>query len=829
MKCPACSVDNLDDSKFCRKCASPLHPDVDPEVSFTKTLQTPSQGIHAGSTFASRYTIVQELGRGGMGVVYKAEDSKLERTVALKLLPPHLIGDSDAKERFIREARAAAKLDHPHICTVHEIAETEDGQVYIAMACYDGQSLKDRSKKGPLPYEEAVDVAVQLSRGLDKAHNQGIIHRDIKPANIMATTDGVIKIVDFGLAKLSGQVRVTKTGTTMGTVAYMSPEQARGELVDQRTDIWAVGVVLYEMLTGNLPFAGEHEQSMMYAIMNKDPEPIAQAHPDIPQDLDNIILKALEKKPEDRYEHIHEFLDDLNSVLKGLAPEKAGSASRRVRATKLRPAIILPLIAVFVVISTFLGWLLFFRGSDSIDSIAVLPLLDHSNHPDQEFYADSLTDAIIHKIGQISALKKVTPYFSVMRYKGTDKAISEIGGELSVKVVLTGSIIRSEGNLRMLLQLIDVKTETSLWQDEYDRKLTDIIILQEEIAQTIANEINIELTPDEQRRLSSNRQVGVDVYDLVMKGWHHIRTGAFPQSQKCFQDAIDLDPNFAPAYVGLSRSYAGLNVLGLLSPHEAFPKSREMALKALELDEDSADAHDRLAWVKWWHDWDWDGAESEYQRALEINPSLADATRFYGLFLGFCRGRFDEALTRVKHGVDLDPFFLIGRLNLAETYWFAGQRELAWKEINDVIEKSPNFVMAFFYAGYFFTKEKNWAEAIRAFEKTLELMPGFARGKAYLGHIYGKMGDRSKAMQIYDELVELSENKYISATLLALVSVGLNDSDMAFEWLSKSIEQRDRELPIIDKLAGFEDLQNDPRFDEVLKRIGLDPKTLELP
>jgi len=336
MKCPKCHSDNPDSSRFCGRCAAPFAPEGQPSVSLTQTLETPVHGLASGSIVAGKYRVVEEIGRGGMGVVYKAEDIKLKRTVALKFLPHQWTSDPDARERFVQEARAASALDNPNICNIHEIEETEDGRMYIVMAYYEGESLRDKIKRGPLKKEEALDIILQAVGGMSKAHQKGIIHRDLKPANILVTGEGVAKVVDFGLAKLAGQVKLTREGTTIGTVAYMSPEQAKGEAVDQRTDIWSLGVVLYEMLSGRLPFKGEYEQSLIHSILNHDPEPIIKIRKDTPRDLDQVLGKALEKRASDRYQGMEEFSADLEAVAEGLRPLKAKARPFRGRIFGIR-------------------------------------------------------------------------------------------------------------------------------------------------------------------------------------------------------------------------------------------------------------------------------------------------------------------------------------------------------------------------------------------------------------------------------------------------------------------------------------------------------------
>ena len=401
MKCPSCGIENLEDSKFCRKCATAL---PGGEASFTRTIVQRPAELASGTVIAGHYKIIEELGRGGMGIVYKAEDTELQRIVALKFLPPQWTSDPEARERFIHEARAASALDHPNICAIYEIRETEDGRMFIAMGCYEGESLREKLRRGPMKAESALDIAAQVALGMEKAHGKGIIHRDIKPANILVTNDGVAKVVDFGLAKLAGQVKLTREGTTVGTVAYMSPEQAKGEPVDQRTDIWSLGVVLYEMVSGRLPFKGDYEQSLIHSILKADPEPIGKIRKDLPIGLESIVFKALEKNPNTRYQVMGELREDLKAVAEGLKPRRAKSGLFRGKIFGLRKTYAYAGLACLAI---FAAVILFLTNTVRITSLAVLPVQNLSGDPSQEFFADGMTDALISDLAQIKAFNKV--------------------------------------------------------------------------------------------------------------------------------------------------------------------------------------------------------------------------------------------------------------------------------------------------------------------------------------------------------------------------------------------------------------------------------------
>ena len=790
MKCPRCHSDNPETSRFCGRCAAPLSPAGQDSVAFTKTLVPPGPEVGAGTLFANKYKIGGEIGRGGMGVVFKAEDIKLKRSVALKLLPFELSRFPEAKARFIREAQAAAALDHPNICTVYEVEEQE-GQMHIAMAYIDGKSLKERIAQGPFKIEEALDIAVQVAEGLKEAHRKGIIHRDIKPANIMLTDKGQVKIMDFGLARLESAGDLTRTDVVMGTVAYMSPEQALGKKVDHRTDIWSFGCLLYAMLAGHGPFQGEHEQVILQAIGHGDPQPIAALRRNIPAGLVRVLDTCLQKNPLDRYPDAAALIRDLKSANLDVIASTPSAARR-----------------------------------EKPPSIAVLPFTDMSSDKDQEYFGEGIAEELINALAHIQDLR-VVARTSAFALKGMNLDIKDIGRKLDVKAVLEGSVRKAGNRLRVTAQLINVHDGFHLWSERFDREMADIFVIQDEITAAIVNSLKVTLKVGEKTALRKRSTEDQEAYNLYLKGlYFYARPSAetYSKALNFFQAAVDKDPNFAPAYMGMANVFMALGIMNLAPPAEMWPKAKGAIQKALSLDEDLAEAHAGAAALAFWYEWDWEAAGRSFDRVLALNPGDAMSHGARGWFY-LNRKRFDEAIREIEKALELDPLMPLYYGWSTGLYWSVGRPDEALREFAKAMEIDPNLGLAYFHGGVASFLKGLLDEAFDMFEKGKRLFapPGWTEGMH--GLISIRRGDREKALRILEETIEIKITvKNASSVAIAWLAAELGKLDLAFELLEKGYEERDTLMAFIHLYAETFSpaLAADPRFKGILARMKLD-------
>ena len=621
----------------------------------------------------SHYKILEKLGSGGMGVVYKAEDTKLKRTVALKFLPPELTRNEEAKERFVHEAQAASALEHNNICNIHEIDETDDGQTFIVMACYGGETLEEKINRGPLKIEEATDIAIQVAEGLAKAHEQGIMHRDIKPANVHVTKDGVVKILDFGLAKLRGQTKLTKEGTTLGTAAYMSPEQTRGEDVDHRTDIWSLGIVLYEMVTGQLPFKGDYEQAVIYSILNEEPEAVTGSRTGIPMGLECIVNKALAKDQDERYQHVDEMLVDMRSVRKVLVSKKMEEGQVSVRSSQKKRAYLFGGIAGLFLLSLIALYFLFLSKPPSIESksIAVLPFQNMVPDPENEWFSDGITEDIITQLSKISELKVISRT-STMLYKDSKKSLREIGKELSVATILEGSVRRADNRVRIVSQLVDARTDKHIWAETYDRDLSDVFAIQSDVAQQIARALKATLSPEEKERIEQKPTDNLEAYDYYLQGREYAER-SYERNDleiaiELFEKAVSADPNFAEAFAGISMKHSQMYWFGYDRSPERLAKAKEAIDKALNLKPDEPLVRVANGYYYFWGFRDYARGLDEFSFAQRKEPGNA----LYNASIAYIQrrlGKFEDALQNLKIAFQYDPRSNTIAKEVGYTYW----------------------------------------------------------------------------------------------------------------------------------------------------------------
>jgi serine/threonine protein kinase/Tfp pilus assembly protein PilF len=737
----------------------------------------------------SHYKILEKIGEGGMGVVYKAEDTKLKRIVALKFLHPDLVRDTEAKERFVQEAQAAAALDHPNICTVHEINES-DGQTFIAMAFVEGQSLKDKIKTGQLELDEALDLTSQVAEGLHAAHKKGITHRDIKPANIVLTKEGLAKIMDFGLAKLSWGVDLTKTATIMGTVAYMSPEQATGERVDQRTDIWSLGCILYEMLAGRRPFKSTHDQAAIYSILNDEPEPITRVRSDVPVGIEKILQTCLQKDPHNRYSDMEALISYLKFV-----DMKDKTRSAYPIPTKEEPP-----------------------------SIAVLPFVNMSADPEQEYFCDGMAEELINTLTKIKDLK-VVARTSAFAFKGKTIDVREIGRMLNVEKVLEGSVRKSGDKLRITAQLVNVADGYHLWSEKFDRDMENIFAIQDEISLAIVDNLKITLLKKEEEALLKRYTEDLQAYNLYLKGIYFLRmytAEGFQEAIKCFELTLQKDPNYALAYYGLAEVFYAISFWANVPPHEAYPKAKEDAKKAIEIDEDIGEAHAALGLVYTFYDWNWKEAERELTRALELNPSSAIIHMSYSWFLSLTE-KHEEAIFEAKRAQELDPLspLIISHIGLA-CIWGC-QFDKAIDELKAGISLAPNFYLMHYYLGLAYRAKYMFEEAITEYEKAIPLSGGSPWPAMILATTYFESGKISQGEEAFRNLKQRAKQEYMPALGFFYIHLAQKDLDQAYKWLEKGCVEKDSFLPWcaiipIDEYRISKEL----RFMPLLKKYGLD-------
>ena len=777
------------------------------------------------------YEIVAPLGAGGMGEVYRARDARLKRDVAIKVLPASFAADADRLGRFEQEAQAAGSLNHPNILAIYDVG-THEGSPYLVSELLEGETLRDRMAGGPFSPRKALGHALQIAHGLAAAHEKGIVHRDLKPENIFVTSDGRVKILDFGLAKLAHPQEDgsashlatmgagTEPGMVLGTLGYMSPEQARGKLADARSDIFSFGAILYEMLSGKRAFHGDSAADTLSAILMKDPPDLSLAAQSVSPGLERVVRHCLEKAPEQRFHSAHDLAFDLESLSDVLSAPAASQASGGKRFLRARWQAVGVAAAVALVAAVL--WLRPRGGK--IDSIAVLPFVNAGADPNGEYLSDGITESIINGLSRLPQLH-VAARSTVFRYKGREADPQKAGRELNVRAVLSGRVLQRGDTLVIQADLMDVANGSQLWGDHFDRRMADILTVQDEIAREISEKLRLRLTGEEKERLTKRDTGNTEAYQLYLKGryaWEKRNEDGLKQSIEYFQQAIDKDPAYALAYAGLADSYAVLSGYSIASPGESFPQARTAARKALEIENGLAQAHATLGLILGDYDHEWTAAEAEFKRAMELDPNYATAHHWYALLL-MSRGRLDEAVAQMRRAQELDPLSVIIRSNTVRALVYARQYDRALEEGRKALEIDPSFAPVHSFIGNAYEGKGMIAEAISEYQKAASAPGRTPLGLQSLGRAQALAGKRSEALATVEEMKALAARRYMSPALIAWIYLTLGDKDQAFEWFGKACNDRSFDIVFLKTNPLLESLRADPRFAGLARRAGLAP------
>ena len=698
MKCPKCETENPAAQKFCGECATPLTSSDEAQPFFTRTLETPIESMTRGTLFAGRYEIIEELGRGGMGAVYRVEDTKAKEEIALKLIKPEISADTKTIERFRNELTTARKIAHRNVCKMFHFGES-NGTYYITMEYVPGEDLKSfirRSKRLSIP--SAVSITRQICDGLAEAHRLGVIHRDLKPNNIMIDKSGSAKIMDFGIARSLTSEGMTGTGMMIGTPEYMSPEQAEGPDADERSDIYSLGVTLYEMATGRVPFMGDTPFAVGLKHKNVAPKSPDEHNPQIPPDLSRMIMKCLEKEKKHRYRNIDEVLNTISHIEKSLQVKDRVAQKMQKRtgiadtagAKRFFPFFGIPIVVIFLILG---GYYLYLGRNSAVDSIAVLPF--QNADPETEYLSDGITESLINKLSQLPSFKKVIARSSISRFKGVDIDPQETGRELGVDSVLVGQMSLRGDELSISVELMKVNDNSHIWGTTYKRSTSEILAIEEDMSNSIIDNLRLRLTKEENERLAKRPTDNIEAYKKYLQGrfyWNKRTEEGMKTSIQFYDQAIEADPLYALAHSGIADSYITLFHWGVVAQSVAAPKAKASATRAFEIDESLAEAHNTLAAIKSEIDWDWIGAEDGYKRAIALNPSYATAHQWYGEHLAYM-GRFEEALIEFKRAQELDPLSPIINAMWAWVHYFMGEYDRSVEECNKVIKMNPGFFL----------------------------------------------------------------------------------------------------------------------------------------
>jgi serine/threonine protein kinase/tetratricopeptide (TPR) repeat protein len=831
MKCTKCHTENPDASRFCAGCGTQLLPSK--EIPVTETLETQTEELTRGTTFANRFEIIEELGKGGMGKVYRVEDKKIKEEVALKLIKPEIASDKKTIERFSNELKMARKIRHKNVCAMYDLGE-EKGTHYITMEYVPGEDLKSFIRRTrQLTPGTVVTIAKQICEGLTEAHRLGVIHRDLKPQNIMIDKEGNARIMDFGIARSVEGKGITGAGVMVGTPEYMSPEQAEVKEVDQHSDIYSLGVILYEMVTGRVPFEGETPLSIAMKHKSEMPKDPKELNAQIPEDLSIVILRCLEKDKEKRYQSAGEVRSEFENIEKSIptteriVPKRKPITSKEITVTfGMRKLLIPALVFMALIITVLILWHPWSQKGAiptlaGRSSIAVLPFEDLSPQKDQEYFCDGLTEELINTLSSIRELK-VVARTSAFSFKGKDVDVREIGKKLNVETVIEGSV-RKEGNrLRIMAQLVNVADGYHLWSERFDRELADVFAIQDEISLAITDRLKLKLLGKEKARMAKRHTEDLEAYDLYLRGLYFRRKLTEDSVQKAigyFNQAIEKDPDNALAFAGLAYSYMVLTWYTPISPQEAYPKAKKAALKALELDDQLAEAYESLAGVSGYLELNWESAKREIKQVIELTPGYAWAY-FHLSNFSLIQARFDDAIKALQKALELDPLNVAFNRNLGEHYFYAGQLEKAIETLQRTVEMDPTFPHTHIFLAYIYMQKSMYEEALAEMKKETDIPKAILDPK--IGIVYAHMGRREEALQILNKYMELSTQEFISPYGLALLCFALGEKELGFQWLEKAYEKRDVWIAYIKIDFLLDSVRTDPRFKALLKKMNLD-------
>ncbi len=830
MKCPKCNSDNPDAQQFCGKCGTRLIPDKDIAALSTKSVVTPAVELTTGSVFADRYQIVEVLGEGGMGKVYKAIDKQLNEEVALKLIKPEIASDKKTVKRFSNELKLSRKISHRNVGRMYELME-DKGALFISMEYVPGQDLKGLIRQtGRLAIGTTISIAKQVCEGLAEAHRLGVIHRDLKSSNIMIDKRGNARIMDFGIARSLSGKSITRAGAMIGTPEYMSPEQTEAEELDQRSDIYSLGVILYEMVTGQLPFEGETPLSVAMKHKAETPTDPRELNPQVPGDLSRLILKCLEKDKENRYQDAGELRSELDNIEMGIptmervVPGKKPLTSKEITVTLSLKKILVPALIMVVLIITGVSIQRFFssRGPSDIPSIAVLAFEDLSPERDQAHFCGGLQESIILALKQARNLRVPA---TTSLFEGKPRDYRQIGQKLKVKTVLDGSVQRVEDKLRITAKLIDIADESIIWAHQFDREQENIFSILDTISMTIVDRLKVNLMGGEETKIIKRYTEDSEAWHLYSRGRHHWnkRTkDGFETAIDYFNLAIKQDPSYALAHVGLADCYNCLGYYSHQEPNEVFPKAKKAALDALNIDRTLAEAHASLGYTATFYEWNWERAESEFKQAIALNPNYATAHHWYAGFLSIVE-RHDESLVEWKQAQKLDPGSSIITMEVGWPYYHKRQYDEAIKAFQNALLVDEEFWKAHLGLAIVYSEKEMYEKALAETQNAEALLTGWQPWIEHLrGFIYARMGKREEAEQVLKSLLERDEQEYVPPTFLADMYFALEENKKGFEWLNKAHKEKDPQLVHLGILPFYDSVRSDPQFVAMLKKMGLD-------